>query len=136
MLHLLTLQWILELDKSLKFNLYRLHNIPLVHPILKKSFEYSIQEEYLAMRSDSQYISFLLSNDIMTSVKCQMANFATLIPLYIQQIPQILVAMLFFFKTRKINKFCILSVINQTQDEAFNINDNFLAKAIHNLFTI
>ena len=25
------------------------------------------------------------------------------------------------------NKFCILSVINQTQDEAFNINDNFWA---------
>ena len=25
----------------------------------------------------------------------------------------------------RINKFCILSVVNQTQDEAININDNF-----------
>ena len=27
----------------------------------------------------------------------------------------------------KMSKFCILSVINQTEDEAFNINDNFWA---------
>ena len=32
---------------------------------------------------------------------------------------------LFLQKKDKINKFCILSVINQIQDEAFNINDNF-----------
>ena len=33
-----------------------------------------------------------------------------------------------FLKDRvKINDFCILSVINQTQDEALNINDNFWA---------
>ena len=56
---------ILLVDKSLQFNIYRRHNIPLVHPVLKKSFKYSIQEEYLATRSDLQYISFPLSADIM-----------------------------------------------------------------------
>ena len=40
-------------NKSLQFNLYKIHNILLVHPILKKFFKYLIQEEYLAMRSDS-----------------------------------------------------------------------------------
>ena len=30
-------------------------------------------------------------------------------------------------KKEKINKFCILSVINQTQNEAINIKDNFWA---------
>ena len=58
-------------DKSLQFNQYRIHNIPFVHPILKKSFRYSIQEEYLAFRSDAQYISFPLSTDIMA---CQVSN--------------------------------------------------------------
>ena len=43
----------------------------LVHPILNKSFKYSIQEECLAIRSDSQYISFPLSTDIMA---CQVSN--------------------------------------------------------------
>ena len=37
-------------DKSLQFHLFRIHNVPLVHPVLKKSFRYSIQEEYLAIR--------------------------------------------------------------------------------------
>ena len=48
-------------NRLLQFNLYRIHNIPLVHPILKESFTYSIHKEYLAVRSDSQYISFPLS---------------------------------------------------------------------------
>ena len=58
-------------DKSLQFYLFGIHNIPLVHPILKKSFKYIIQEEYLSIRSDEQYISFLLSTDIMA---CQVSN--------------------------------------------------------------
>ena len=41
-----------------------------------------------------------------------------------QLTPKILVVMLYSLKTEKINDFCILSVINQTQDEALNINDN------------
>ena len=32
-------------DKLLQFNLYTIHDIPLVHPILCESFKYSIQEE-------------------------------------------------------------------------------------------
>ena len=32
-------------DKSLQFCLFRIHNIPLVHPTLHKSFQYTIQEE-------------------------------------------------------------------------------------------
>ena len=79
---------ILLVDKSLQFNLYRIHNILLVHLILKSHFGYSIQEEYHPVRLDSQYILFLQDKE-------------------------------------RINKFCILSMINQTQDEAFNINDNF-----------
>ena len=43
----------------------------LVHPILKKLFKHSTQEEYLAIRSDSQYILFPLSANIMA---CQVSN--------------------------------------------------------------
>ena len=52
--------------------------------------------------------------------------FVALIPLYRQQIIQILVVIPFSFKTKKrINKFWILSVIHQTQDGAFNMSDHF-----------
>ena len=58
-------------DKSSQFHPLRIHNIPLVHPTLQKSFQYTIQEEYLAIRSDGQYISFPVSIDIMA---CQVSN--------------------------------------------------------------
>ena len=44
--------YIILVDKLLQFNFYTIHNIPLVHPILKKSFKYSIQEKYLTIRSE------------------------------------------------------------------------------------
>ena len=86
-------------DKSLQFNLYRIHNIPLFHPILKKSFKYSIQEEYLMIWSDAQYILFPVSTDILA---CQVSNgqFVILTRNYIQQILQALAAMSFSFKTK------------------------------------
>ena len=127
-------------EKSLKFNLYRIYIIPLIHPILKKSFRYLIQEEYLAIRSYTQYISFPLSTDIMA---CQVSNgqFCHInSPLYTADTSNSCSYALFLQNKDKINKFCILWVMNQTQDEAFNINDNFWAIStcpdIHYLFTI
>ena len=43
---------------------------------------------------------------------------------------------LFLQNKGKINKCCILSVINHTQDEAFNINDNFWAISIIKSYTL
>ena len=114
-------------NKSLQFNLYRMHNIPLVCPILKESFSYSIQEEYLAIRSDAQYISFPLSTDIMA---CQVSNgqFCCInSPLYRADTSSSCSYTLVLQNKDRINKYCILSVINQTQDGAFNINDNHWA---------
>ena len=132
------------LDKSIQFHLFRILNIPLSHPNLKKSFRYSIQKEYLAIRSDKQYISFPLNMDIMT---CQVSNgqfchFNS--PIYAADTSNSCSYILFYQDKNKINKFCILSVTNQMNDEAININDCFWAisilqnnkKALHNLFTI
>ena len=98
----------------------------LVHAILEKSFKYCIQEEYLAIRSDLQYISFPLSIDIMT---CHISNgqfYPINSPLYAADTSNASSYALFLKDGVKINDFCILSVINQTQDEAINITDNFL----------
>ena len=96
----------------------------LVHQILKKSFKY-IQEEYLAIRSDSQYISFPLSIDIMA---CQVSNgqFCHINShLYAADTSNPCSYSLFLKVREKINY--ILSVINQTHDEALNIYDIFWA---------
>ena len=44
-----------------------------------------------------------------------------------KQILQILAVIPFLQNKDKINKFFILSIINQIQDEAVNVNDNFWA---------
>ena len=113
-------------NKSLQFNLYMICKIPVVHPVLKKLFEYSIQEEYLAIRSDSWYISFPISADIMA---CQVLNgqFCHInFPLYAADISKSCSYTLFLNEKVRINSDCILSVINQTQDEAISIYFNFL----------
>ena len=112
-------------DKSLQFNLYRIPNIPLVYTVLKKLFKYFIQEEYFASRSDSKYISFPLSANIMA---CQVSNgqFCHInSPLYVADTSKSHRYTLLLKDKVKINSVCTLSVINQTQDEALNINDNF-----------
>ena len=86
--------------------------------------KYSIQKENLAIMSDAEYISFPLSTDIMA---CQVSNgqfchnnshlYAANTSNSCSYTP--------FLKDRvKINAFWILSVINQTQDEALNIDDD------------
>ena len=116
-----------QVDRSLQFHLFRIHNIPLVHPILKKSFRHATEEEYLAIRSDKQYILFPLSTDIMG---CQVSNgkFCHInSPLYTADTSNSCSYTLILQNKDKTNKFCKLSVRNQTQDEAIKIKDNFWA---------
>ena len=93
-------------ETSLQCSLYRIHNIPLAHPVLKKS---NNQEEYLAIRSESQYISF-----------CHITS-----PLYMADTSKSCSYTLFPNDKTRINCVCILSVINQTHNEAININEIF-----------
>ena len=96
------------LDKSVQFHLFRRHNIPLVHLILKTSFKYSIREEYFTIKLDKQYILFPLSIDIMT---CQVSNGQFCLiksPLYAVDTSNSCSYTLFIQNKDKINKFCIL----------------------------
>ena len=114
-------------DKSQQYHLFQIYNIPLVRPILKKSFRYSIQAENIAIRFDKQYISFPLSMGIMA---CQVLNdqFCHInSPLYAVDTSNSYSYVLFLQNKDKINKFCMLSVTNQVQNEAVNINNNFWA---------
>ena len=112
-------------NKSWQFNLYRMHNISLVHPILRKSFKYPIQEEYLAIRSDSQYISIPLSASIMACQVCNRWFCHVNSPHHAADTSNSCSYALFLKEQVKINNICILSVLYQTQDEALSINDNF-----------
>ena len=113
------------IDKSLQFHFFRIHNIPLVHLTLQKSFQYAIQEEYLAIRLDGQYILFPLSTDIM-SYQISNGQFHCINTPYVRHFKVCSYA-LFLQNKDNIITFCTLSVINQTHDKAVNINNNFWA---------
>ena len=113
--------------KSLQFHIFQIHNVPLVHPTLQKSFQYTIHEEYLAIRLDRQYISFPLSTDIM-AYQVSNGQFCHInTPLHTVDTSKSCSYALFLQNRNKIYKLCTRSVINQTQDKAVNINDNFWA---------
>ena len=73
-----------------------------------------------------------------------MVNFVILTFLYIQQILQVLAAMFFSFKTKIEEINFVYPMVNQTQDEAIDLNDNFWSistlhdnkKVLHHLFTV
>ena len=72
-----------------------------------------------------EYISFPVSTDILA---CQVSNgqFCHInSPLYTADISSSCSYALFLQNRDRINKFCLLSMANQMQDEAININDNF-----------
>ena len=103
------------------------YNLTFSPPILKKLFKYSIQEEYLAVRSDSQYILFLLSANIMEGQVPNRQFCHINSPMYEADTSKSCSYALFLKDKVKLNNVCILSVINQAQDEALNVKDNFWA---------
>ena len=54
------------IDKDLEFDLFKAHSLPLLHPQLKKVFTYDLESPYIALRSDSNYFTIPLQDDILT----------------------------------------------------------------------
>ena len=46
----------------------KVYNWAILHPTLKNSFQYSIDGEYLALSSDSNYATLLSEQDMLTCV--------------------------------------------------------------------
>ena len=51
-------------DQSLVMNLYKVHNMPALHPELHVQFEYKLEGEYLAITKDKQYAALPTAWDI------------------------------------------------------------------------
>ena len=51
-------------DQSLVMNLYKVHNMPTLHPELHVQFEYQLEGEYLAITKDKQYAALPTVQDI------------------------------------------------------------------------
>ena len=56
----------IPLGDSLTFQLYRLHDLPLLHLTVQRSFQYDLHHKNLAVRSDVKYITFPEDDDIIS----------------------------------------------------------------------
>ena len=50
--------------QSLLMNLYKVHNLPALHPKLHVQFQYQLEGEYLAITKDKQYAALPTAQDI------------------------------------------------------------------------
>ena len=51
-------------DQSLVMNLYRVYNLPALHPKLHVQFQYQLEGEYLAITKDKQYAALPTAREI------------------------------------------------------------------------
>ena len=50
-------------DKSLQMDLYRVYNLPALHPELKVQFSYVLEGEYLAISMSHTYAAIPMSHE-------------------------------------------------------------------------
>ena len=51
-------------DQSLQMNLYKVHNLPMLHPTLNVHVQYKLEGAYLATMMEGMFISPLTASDI------------------------------------------------------------------------
>ena len=55
-------------DKFLFGNVHKAYILPILHPILQKGFQFSLEGEYHTLSSDSDYAIILLEHNILVCV--------------------------------------------------------------------
>ena len=112
-------------DKSLTFHLYRIHKIPLLQPIIKKSFQYEIEHRHFAIRSDLHYITFPDDENVLSFVVSSYHLCRLNTALHPVDKIQECSYFLFDGDEENIRKYCQISFLNQTRDHTISIDENF-----------
>ena len=109
-------------DQSLYMNLYKVHNLPMLHPTLHMHAQYEIEESYLATIMDGMFITLPTALDVrlclMTSGHLCMFNQA----LYPVEHTTWCIYALFINNKEQIEKNCLLKTINCTTNLAYSLN--------------
>ena len=109
-------------DQSLHMNLYKVHNLPMLHPTLNVHAQYEIEGPYLATMMDGMFISLPTALDIKL---CLMTNGHLCMfdqALYPVDNTNWCIYALFMNDMHKIKKDCILKTLNQTTNLAYSLD--------------
>ena len=108
-------------DHSLHMNLYKVHNLPMLHPTLNLHAQYEIEGPYLATMMDGMFISLPTALDIrlclMTNGHLCMFNQA----LYPVDNTNWCIYALFINDMHRIKKNCILKTLNWMNNLAYSL---------------
>ena len=109
-------------DQSLHMNLYKVHNLPMLHPTLHVHAQYELEGPYLAKMIDGMFISLPTALDVklclVTNGNLCMFNQA----LYPVDTTNWCIYALFINNIHKIKKNCILKTLNWTTNLAYSLD--------------
>ena len=109
-------------DQTMHMNLYKVHNLPMLHPTLQMHVQYEIEGPYLATLMDSMFITLPTAMDVrlclMTKGHLCMFDQA----LFPVDNTNWCIYVLFINDINKIKKNCVLKPLNQTTNLAYSLD--------------
>ena len=109
-------------DQSLHMNLYKVHNLPMLHPTLHVHAQYEIEGSYLATVMDGMFITLPTALDVRL---CLMMNGHLCMfnqVLYPVECTSWCIYALLFSDKDQIEKNCLIKAINQTTNLAYSLD--------------
>ena len=120
--HLMLILTVPLIDQTLHMNLYKVYNLPMLHPMLHVHAQYKIENSYLATITDGMFITLPTALDVRL---CLMTNGHLCMfkqALYpVEQMNWCIYA-LFINDEKQIERSCILKTINQTTNLAYSLD--------------
>ena len=110
------------IDQSLHMNLYKVYNLPMLHPILHVHVQYELESSYLATIMDVMFITLPTALDVKL---CLMTNGHLCMfkqALYPMEQMNWCIYALFINDEEQIERNCILKTINRTTNLAYSLD--------------
>ena len=109
-------------DQSLQMNLYKVHNLPMLHPTLNVHVQYEQEGAYLATMMEGMFISLPTALDIKL---CLITNGHLCMfdqALYPVECTNWCIYALFFSNREQIKRNCFLKTLNRTSNLAYSLD--------------
>ena len=109
-------------DQLLQMNLYKVHNLPMLHPTLNVYVQYELEGTYLATMMESMFISLPTALDVKL---CLVTNGHLCMfdqALYPVECTNWCIYALFINDKDKIQRDCFLKILNRTTNLAYSLD--------------
>ena len=109
-------------DQSLQMNLYKVHNLPMLHPTLNVHTQYELEGTYFMTLMEGMFISLPTALNVklclVTNRHLYMFNQA----LYLVEHTTWCIYALFINNKNKIRRDCFVKTLNQTTNLTYSLN--------------